>query len=109
MRAHSIPEMGGRVEAYIHCGQRHSLRKGPKTLTLAEIPPEAKKIRSGDKHRYCWAAGLGMARRRRQRDLKLRMAHFKFGPVYQPRLLARLWAWLEKIAAGMKEMIGGAG
>lgn len=85
----------GRVEAYILGGERRSLRRGPKTLTLAEIPPEAKLIRSQAQHRYCWAVGSPLKRAFRRRDLARRMAKFKFEPVFQPSLLVRLWRWLD--------------
>lgn len=79
-----------RVEAYVLDGQRHSVRRGPKTLRLSEIPAEAALIRGTDKHRYCWAVGAPLQRRFRLRALQQRMAQYHFVPAYQPRLLIRI-------------------
>jgi hypothetical protein len=84
---------GGRVEAYILDGQRRSVRCGPRTLRVGDIPADARIIRSSSKHRYCWAVGPPLARAFRRRKLEQRMSRFKFVPAYQPRLLARLVGW----------------
>jgi len=85
---------GKRVEGFIVDGQRRSLRRGPKTLTLADIPANARLIRHNPQHRYCWAVGPTLARAFRRRALEQRMNHFEFTAAWQPRLLARLIAWL---------------
>jgi len=85
---------GKRVEGFIVDGQRRSMRQGPKTLTLADIPDNARVLRHNPQHRYCWAVGPTLARVSRRRGLEMRMSRFKFTPVYQPRLLARLLGWL---------------
>jgi len=72
--------------------ERRSLRCGPRTLRLGEIPAAARLIRSAPKHRYCWAVGPPLKRLFRRRALRQRMAQFQFEPIYQPRLLARLRA-----------------
>jgi hypothetical protein len=82
---------GGDVEGYLYQGQRHSLRRGPRTLRLSDIPAGARLLRGGRKHRYCWAVGPPLARRFRRRKLERRMAAYRYVPVYQPRLLARAW------------------
>jgi hypothetical protein len=84
---------GGRVDAYILDGQRRSVRCGPRTLRVGDIPANARVLRSSPMHRYCWAVGPPLVRAFRRRDLERRMARFKFEPVYQPRLLARLVGW----------------
>ena len=81
---------GGRVEGYLYQGRRHSLRRGPRTLRLCDVPAGAGLIRSGPKHRYCWAVGPPLARARRRRRLERRMARFRYVPAYQPRLLFQL-------------------
>ncbi len=82
---------GRKVEAYILDGQRRSLRCGPKTLRIRDLPPEAKLIRSAPKLRYCWPVGAPLKRAFRRRRLVQRMQPFQFEAVYQPRLLVRLW------------------
>jgi len=79
----------GRVEGYILNGQRHSMRKGPKTLTMTDIPLSARILRGQVKHRYCWAVGSPLVKRLRLRALRQRMARFSYEPVYQPRLLVK--------------------
>ena len=88
---------GGHVEAYLLAGQRRSLRRGPKTLRLRDLPPEARLIRSQVKHRYCWAVGPPLKRVFRLRHLKHRMQRFQFEPVYQPRLLCTLINQLRRV------------
>ena len=83
---------GGRVEAYMLNGQRHSLRKGPRTITLAEIPPEARIVRSAAKMRYCWAVGPYLVRRSRRKALQARFSAYQVQKFYQPRLLVQLRA-----------------
>ena len=81
----------GTVEAYIYEGQRHSMRRGPRTLRIGDIPAGARVVRSSPKHRYCWAVGPPLVRACRRRKLEQRMARYRFVPAYQPRLLARVW------------------
>lgn len=86
---------GGRVEAFVLNGQRRSIRCGPKTWRLDEIPAEAKLIRSRPQHRYCWPVGSRLQRKFRRRKLIANIkAHLgclpKYPKAYQPRLLARL-------------------
>lgn len=81
---------GKRVEAYVLDGQRHSVRRCPRTLRLAEIPAEARLIRGRPLHRYCWAVGRPLQRRARHRALAERMKNYRFIPAYQPRLLTCL-------------------
>jgi hypothetical protein len=80
----------GEIEGYILDGQRSSLRKGPKTLKVGEIPANARIIRNRPMHRYCWAVGPPLKRAFRRRKLVRRMSRFKFVPAYQPRLLTKL-------------------
>jgi hypothetical protein len=79
----------GRVEGYILNGQRHSMRKGPKTLTMTDIPLSARILRGQAKHRYCWAVGLPLTRRRRLKALTTRMSRYQYIPAIQPRLLIK--------------------
>ncbi len=90
---------GGRVEGYIYEGKRHSMRRGPKTLRISDIPAGAQIVRSSPKHRYCWAVGPPLARAFRRRKLEQRMARYRFVPAYQPRLLARVW---QAMVAGLR-------
>lgn len=93
---------GGSIEGFIHDGVRRSMRKGPKTYTLADIPTNARILRSNAKHRYCWPVGPTLIRARRRVQLESRMKQYQFVPAWQPRLLAawgrlkdlggRLWA-----------------
>jgi hypothetical protein len=82
---------GGGVEGYIYAGKRHSMRRGPRTMRMGDIPAGARVVRSSPKHRYCWAVGPPLVRAFRRRKLKQRMARYRFVPAYQPRLLARVW------------------
>jgi hypothetical protein len=82
---------GGGVEGYIYEGKRHSMRRGPRTMRIGDIPAGARVVRSSPKHRYCWAVGPPLARAFRRRKLEQRMARYWFVPAYQPRLLARVW------------------
>jgi len=86
---------GNRIEGYRLDGQRYSLRKGPKTLRISDIPARAKIIRNRPKHRYCWAVGSPLKRAFRRRKLVQRMSRFTFSPVYQPRLLSKLQEMLK--------------
>jgi hypothetical protein len=79
--------------------ERRSLRCGPRTLRLGEIPAAARLIRSAPKHRYCWAVGPPLKRLFRRRALRQRMAQYQFEPIYQPRLLARLQSIWPGLAA----------
>ncbi len=83
---------GNRVEGYILNGERRSMRCGPKTLRIGDIPRQARIIRGAPKHRYCWAVGPPLRRSFRRRVLEKRMRRFRFVAAYQPRLLARLLA-----------------
>lgn len=78
-----------KVEAYILDGQRHSVRKGGRTIRLSEIPARAKIIRAKPQLRYCWPAGSPLKRSVRYAFLVKRFAKYKFEAVYQPRLLIR--------------------
>jgi hypothetical protein len=80
-----------KVEGYVLNGEFNSLRKGPKTMRVPEIPPEARLVYAAPSHRYCWAIGRPVARAFRLRKLKKRMKRFTFVPAYQPRLLTRIW------------------
>lgn len=80
---------GQRVEGYRLNGQRRSLRCGPKTVRLSDLPPQAQIIRSRPKQRYCWAVGPPLKRALRRHKLARRMARFRFQAVSQPRLLLR--------------------
>ncbi len=79
------------MEGYIYAGKRHSMRRGPKTLRIDDIPAGARVVRSSPKHRYCWAVGPPLARAFRRRKLEQRMARYRFVPAYQPRLLTHVW------------------
>ncbi len=81
---------GNRVEGYILDGQRYSMRRGPKTLRVSDIPPDARVIRGRPKHRYCWAVGPPLKRGFRRRALVHKMSKYQFQRVYQPALLFRL-------------------
>ncbi len=81
---------GGRIEGFVHNGQRFSMRQGRKTLTKKDIPVEAKVLRAGPMHRYCWAVGPPLKRAFRRRDLAARMSKYQYIPFSQPRLLVRL-------------------
>jgi len=74
---------GNRVEAYLVDGQRHSLRKGPKTMKVGDIPAVAKIIRNRPQHRYCWPVGPTLKKGYRLAKLAQRMSKFKFEAVYQ--------------------------
>jgi hypothetical protein len=76
-----------KVEAFVLNGERHSVRKGGKTLRIKDIPPGARLIRSSPMHRYCIAIGSPFEKAFRQADLRRRMAKYQFKAVYQPRLL----------------------
>ena len=82
---------GGGIEGYIYEGKRHSMRRGPKTLRIDDVPASARIVRSSPKHRYCWAVGPPLARAFRRRKLEQRMARYRFVPAYQPRLLVHVW------------------
>lgn len=84
---------GGRIEGFVHNGQRYSMRCGPKTRTKKDIPPGARILRAGPMHRYCWAvAPTPLKRFFRRRALQQRMVGYKFVAVYQPRLFVQLLA-----------------
>jgi len=100
---------GGRVEAFGRAGQRHSMRCGPKTYTVAELadlnaqarlagrPEPILLLRGAPKHRYCWPVGTNVwQRQQRRRTLARRMAQYQYVPAYQPRLLARLCVLLRR-------------
>jgi hypothetical protein len=87
----------GRVEAYIQDGERHSVRRGPRTLRESDIPPGARVVRSAPKHRFAWAVGPPLARKFRRRKLERRMAKYRYVPAYQPRLLAQTWAAIASV------------
>ena len=91
---------GERVEGYVHEGKRHSMRRGPKTMRIGDIPAGARIVRSSPKHRYCWAVGATpLVRAFRRRKLAQRMDRFRFVSAYQPRLLARVW---QAMVAGLR-------
>jgi hypothetical protein len=81
---------GKKAEGFILDGKRHSMRCGPKTYKLADLPESARVLRSSRMHRYCWAVGSPLKKVFRLRVLAKRMGKFKFEAMYQPRLLARL-------------------
>jgi hypothetical protein len=87
--AYAGQTQGGGVEGYIQDGERRSLRRGPRTLRVSDIPPGARVVRSAPKHRYCWAVGPSLARKFRRRRLARCTARYKYVPVYQPRLFIR--------------------
>jgi len=99
---------GGRVEGFVRDGQRHSLRCGPRTHTVAGLQAINKEarlagrpepiwlLRGAPKHRYCWPVGRTVRQRRqRRRFLEQRMAQYRFVPASQPRLLSR---WRQFVA-----------
>ncbi len=83
---------GGGVEGYIVNGERHSMRQGPKTMTLTALRAmeNVQVIRSPGMHRYCWAVGTPLAKAFRRRTLVRRMSSHVYIEAHQPRLLARL-------------------
>jgi hypothetical protein len=98
---------GGRVEGFLLNGRRRSVRCGPKTYTVSELramneqarlenrPEPVRLLRARPMRRYCWAIGETRSeRRRRRRLLERRMHKYRFEPWEQPRLLARMKAWL---------------
>jgi hypothetical protein len=86
---------GRRLEGYLLNGRKYSRRRGPETLGLDQFPVGAQPVYSTPKQRWCYAVGPNrLVRALRYHALKKRMEHFEFVPIYQPRLLARLLAWL---------------
>src|SRR3990172_1077189 len=67
---------GNRVEGFVLDGQRHSMRQGPRTTRLDQIPAGAKILRNRPQHRYCWPVGSPLQRVFRRRDLDQRMAKY---------------------------------
>lgn len=84
----------GGVEGYIHNGTRYSLRKGPKTLRIKEIPLNSRILRKTAKHRYVWPVGPRLKRLGRRAWLIYRFKHFVFVSAYQPRLLIHAYKLL---------------
>jgi hypothetical protein len=59
--AYAGQTQGGGVEGYIQDGERRSLRRGPRTLRVSDIPPGARVAPCAPKHRYWWAVGPSLA------------------------------------------------
>lgn len=99
----------GGIEGFIRDGQRHSLRRGPRTYRLSELrainararlegrPQPVQLIHSAGMHRFCWAVGLPLVKAARRKALEKRMKRYEYIKAFQPRLLAALKkaaAWL---------------
>lgn len=96
---------GGRIEGYTWLGDRHSMRKGPKTLRVSDIPDGALVHRSAPKHRYCWPVGTPLKRKYRRLRLLANPNCQAYPKAWQPRLLARLLMQLKKLSESMKGVV----